>query len=467
MKKTFIHIGLSLVAAVVMVSCVHNHATPPPAALNQGRVFVYLSCSKKPAADIVFQLAGLAFMNDAGQWVEVSLDETVASDKVCGKQVKLSEFLIPAGKYEQMKWAITEARMIRGKKTFSLALPEPEGEHVVAVDFELSARQCIALFVDWDPQASVFNRYLFQPRVAVRKQGIEIKKILLYVTDTDSDAVTVIDRQRDRVVAAIAVGRRPMGIVANSDGTKVYVADSGSNSISVIDTDARKVIDTISNFGYSHAELALSGNGRWLYTTNPDSDNVSVIDTVSQTVSTRVRVGREPVDITYDQNRTKVYVANRGDNTVSVIDATTPAVEATVTVGLSPTGLAVQGDKLYVTNAGSNTVSIIQLGSFVVVKTVDIGQRPMKALSGLSGWIYVTSGDGNEVHFLYRSMELVTKNVPVGDFPTYMVMDTLRRKLYVVNSFSDTVSVIDLATKRAVGLIDVGRRPHGIAAVSE
>lgn len=467
MKNAFTHLGLSLVFALLVAACVHDHATLPPVTLNQGRVFVYLSCSKKPAADIVFRLSGLAFMSDAGQWVEVPLDQTVASDKVCGKQVKLSEFLIPAGKYEQMRWTITEARMIRGKKTFSLALPEPEGEHVVPVDFELSARQCIALFVAWDPQASVFNRYLFQPKVAVRKQGIEIKKILVYVTNTGSDAVTVIDRQRDRVVSAIGVGPRPKGIVANSDGTKVYVAAAGSNSIAVIDTDAGKVIDTISNFGYSPAELALSTNGRWLYATNPDSDNVSVIDTVSQVVSTRVRVGREPMDIVYDQSRSKVYVANRGDNTVSVIDATTPAVEATVTVGLRPTGLAVQGDKLYVTNAGSNTVSIIQLGSYVVVKTVDVGQRPMKVLSGLSGWIYVASGDGNEVHFLYRSMELVTKNVPVGDFPTRMAMDTLRRKLYVINTLSDTVSVIDLATKRAIGVIEVGRRPHGIAAVTE
>lgn len=467
MRRLLIPLGLNMVAVISMVSCVHDQATPTPAALNQGQVFIYFSCSRKPASDIAFGISGMAFMNETGQWLDVPLEKRLDSGDVCGRQVKLSEFYLPAGKYEQMKWIISEARVTRGRKSFSLALPEPGGEHVVDVDFVLFQKESLALFVDWDPEASIFNKYLFKPKMAVRKQGIEIKKILLYVTNTVSDAVTVIERHHDRVVATIGVGHRPEGIVANSGGTKVYVANAGSNSISVIDTDARKVINTIGNFGYSPSELAMSTNGRWIYATNPDSDNVSVIDTVSETVSSRIRVGRRPVAITYDQARSKIYVANSDDNSVSVIDGTSSSVEATVTVGLKPSGLAVQDDKLYVTNTGSNTISVVQLGSYAVTKTIDVGQMPMQALSGLSGWVYVSSGNTNEVCFLYTSMEIVTKNVSVGDLPTYMAMDTPRRKLYVVNSLSDTVSVVDLATKKQQAIIEVGRRPHGIAAVAE
>jgi YVTN family beta-propeller protein len=43
----------------------------------------------------------------------------------------------------------------------------------------------------------------------------------------------------------------------------------------------------------------------------------------------------------------------------------------------------------------------------------------------------------------------------------------LRRKLYVVNTLSEDVSVIDLVTKKAITVIQVGRKPHGIAVVGD
>jgi YVTN family beta-propeller protein len=48
-----------------------------------------------------------------------------------------------------------------------------------------------------------------------------------------------------------------------------------------------------------------------------------------------------------------------------------------------------------------------------------------------------------------------------------MVIDRLRRKLYVVNSMSEDVSVIDLPTYSIKKVIQVGRTPHGIALIEE
>jgi YVTN family beta-propeller protein len=64
-------------------------------------------------------------------------------------------------------------------------------------------------------------------------------------------------------------------------------------------------------------------------------------------------------------------------------------------------------------------------------------------------------------------MDTVTKDVSVGDMPVCMAVDTLRRKLYVVNSLSDNLSIVDLATRKVKGTIDVGNRPYGIALISE
>jgi YVTN family beta-propeller protein len=313
---------------------------------------------------------------------------------------------------------------------------------------------------------------------------MEITNTLVYVTNTDSDCVTVIDRQLDLVVATIAVGRAPIGIVASADGRRVYVANSGSDSISVIDTATNRVFNTISNLGYSPAELALSEDRQILYATNPDSDNVSVIDTGSLAVTGRISVDKRPYCIVVDQERRKIYVANMGAHTISVIDMYEDnherSVEKTIAVGLNPMGMVIHEDKLededklYVANSGSNSIDVVDIPSYTVTNTISVGQRPTRVFSGLEGRIYVSNANSNEISFVDPRISLVDprislidRKVSVGDLPSEMTIDRLRRKLYVVNSMSEDVSVIDLPTYSIKKVIQVGRTPHGIALIEE
>jgi YVTN family beta-propeller protein len=453
-----------VLAAVFIPACIFEPTSMDLQLADKGQVFFYLSCPQKPTFDISFSISGMSFMNKGGEWIDVAVDKRIHSAGLAQNQIKLREFYLPAGKYERIRWTISYAKLKKDGKIFHLALPQPGENHFFDMEFSVFAGEGFALFADWYPEESVFDKYLFRPKMTLRKQGIEIKNILLYVTNSGSDCVTVIDRQQDRVVATIAVDRSPMGIVASPDGDKLYVANSGSKNISIIDTGLNRVINKIANFGYSPAELALSEDGLTLYVTNPNSDNISVIDTLSNIVTGWIYVGNNPADIVVDQDRRKVYVANKASNSVSIVNVNTSAVEDTVTVGFNPTGVAIHQDKLYVTNTGSNSISVIDIPSYSVTKTISLSQKPMWLLSGLSSRIYVSGAD-NEVSFIYPSMDMTTRNISVGDLPSQMAVDSLRRKLYVVNTMSEDISVIDLATKRLKTVIQVGKRPHGIALI--
>jgi len=89
----------------------------------------------------------------------------------------------------------------------------------------------------------VVDGYLFNPLFAVKGQTPELSTLLIYVTNEDSNNVSVINRQSGEVVATIMVGRKPKGIALGSrkDKLKLYVANSGSNSISVIDPATNKM----------------------------------------------------------------------------------------------------------------------------------------------------------------------------------------------------------------------------------
>ncbi|WP_269850468.1 beta-propeller fold lactonase family protein [Methanosarcina horonobensis] len=63
-----------------------------------------------------------------------------------------------------------------------------------------------------------------------------------YITNGESNNISVIDTTTNKVTATIPVGLNPIGAAINPNGTKVYVTNSHSNSISVIDTATNTII---------------------------------------------------------------------------------------------------------------------------------------------------------------------------------------------------------------------------------
>jgi len=114
------------------------------------------------------------------------------------------------------------------------------------------------------------------------------------------------------------------------------------------------------------------------YITNYGSNNVSVIDTSTNTVTANVTVGTGPYGVAVNPAGTHVYVANYDSNNVSVINTSTNTVTDNVTVGTKPFGVAVNpaGTRVYVANEGSNNVSVINTSTNTVTDTIIVGTRP-------------------------------------------------------------------------------------------
>jgi YVTN family beta-propeller protein len=157
------------------------------------------------------------------------------------------------------------------------------------------------------------------------------------------------------------------------------------------------------------------------------SNNVSVIDTVANTVVATVGVGGNPIGIAVTPDGKHAYVANQVSNNVSVIATATNTVMATVPVGFGPTGIAVtpDGKRAYVT-ASADTVSVIDTTTNTVVATIVVG-----FFNSIN--IAITP-DGKHAY-------VITGNVP------------------------GTVAVIATATNTVVATVLVGNGPNGVAMV--
>ena len=77
-----------------------------------------------------------------------------------------------------------------------------------------------------------------------------------------------------------------------------------------------------------------------------------------------------------------------------------------------------------------------------VIKTIPVGDFPVALeYNPINKYVYVSNSDSDDVSVINSANNTVIKTIPVGDGPGNLVY--FNNKVYVVNSGSDTVSVID------------------------
>lgn len=149
----------------------------------------------------------------------------------------------------------------------------------------------------------------------------------------------------------------------------LYVPNSGSNTVSVIDTATNALITTITVEGAPDSAVA-SPDGAFVYLAS-ESGIVSVISTSTNTVVAAIPVIPAP-----QTEIARAYVACDGN--VSVIDTASQSLVTNITIGSTSTMLAMSldGAHLYVNNYYGLTTSVIDTASNTVIATIDLDAQP-------------------------------------------------------------------------------------------
>jgi len=182
--------------------------------------------------------------------------------------------------------------------------------------------------------------------IAVSPDGTKVYVTNYGNTNTPEYTVSVIDTATNMVTSTVHAGEHPWGVAVTPDGTKVYVTTY--YYVSVIDTATNTVIATV-DVRKRPNKVIVNPTGTKVYVAGGD-DFVYVIDTVTRKVITRLHVGKYPEEIAVTPNGKKVYVVTRGSyennysNNISVIDTSSDTVSATVNIDVSPGGLAIIPD---------------------------------------------------------------------------------------------------------------------------
>ncbi len=288
--------------------------------------------------------------------------------------------------------------------------------------------------------------------------------------------------------------KKSVGSTSNQEDNFLYTADEGG-SITKISVKEEKVISTIEVDGTVH-NIQVSPNGKVVAATvvpemnghgessdsghkesTGDSHDTSMemngkavfFDTASDKLIKEVAVGNHPAHIVFTDDGKYVLVTNNEDNNVSVINSKDYSVVQTIPTGKGPHGFRVSKDSqfAYVANMGEDTVSVLNLISLKEEKKIKVGEIPVTTgITTDNKTLVVTLNKENSLAIVDLESGKIEK-VTVGTGPAQVYIQQDDQFAYVANqgtedSPSNTLSKVDLQSKKVVATIETGKGSHGV-----
>jgi YVTN family beta-propeller protein len=292
-------------------------------------------------------------------------------------------------------------------------------------------------------------------------------------------SVSVIDTEKNAVVATIPVHRQPYFLEVDPTGDLAYVANSGSNSVSFLDLKMRREIASVPT-GEGPGLARISADGKTLLVTNRIGNSVSLLDVAQRRVRTVIDGCPGSTDAVILPDSSKGFVACSGSHQVMAIvlartadpkkpeqgDGRGDALEAMLDVGRSPVHLALKpdGGELFVSNFDADSISEIVTGTNDVGGAYLVGSHPVRGLvSQDNSLLYVSNFSSQEISIYSIDDSKRTGMIHVGDGPDALAFSAEGHLLFAVDARSSDVAVIRTSTRSLFTLLPTGRHPNAIA----
>lgn len=288
--------------------------------------------------------------------------------------------------------------------------------------------------------------------------------------------------------AAIPVGSFPHYVAVSADGLFAYVSNRDSNNLSVISSDSLSVVQTVATSDDPYG-VAVTPDGSKVLVANrlppagcigpTCSPLVQVFNrnattgqlTLSDSIGTIN--GAQLRDITVLRDGVNAYVVDQSNNRVIVVSLLTNSVLTSIGVGNQPLGIASnpEGTRVYVANFTSASISVINTSSRTVIATPASGTGGTFEVDTTPDgrFFYAANASGQTVsQFDAQTNTAVAAPLATGQDPDGLTVSPDGANLYVTNaSNSDQVSFYRINSSSGVltanGTIAAGNNPVAIS----
>ena len=305
------------------------------------------------------------------------------------------------------------------------------------------------------------------------------------VANMGDNTATLLDVASRRVVATLPTGDGAHEVAVSHDGRWAVVSNYGvrgapGSSLTVIDVPAAIVARTINlgDFKRPHGSAFLPGDSLFVVTSEASRAVVLVNfrdGTVAGSIPTN-HPASHMLAMTADGRR--IYTSNVADGTVSELDVPGRQFVREFTVAPAVEGIAVtpNGDQVWVGSNQAKTTTVLDSRAGAAVGTLSGFGMPYRlAVTPDSRTVVITDPPNAVVRIVDRATRMDRASVkipsegvtdkaefPGSPSPEGVILSRDGRTAYVALQGSSRVAVIDIASATVVAYLPTGAGPDGI-----
>lgn len=219
-------------------------------------------------------------------------------------------------------------------------------------------------------------------------------------------------------LACIPVGSVPHQVKFTFDGAAAVVPCR--TELYFIDTEALKVAYRLrfpKVAKYSCLRVVCAADSPIIYVSHSHRNRAYIIEANTGVIRAQVPTGRYPLFMALSKDGRNLYTANRYAKTVTSINCATGKAKATVKVGEGSVGMTFNaaGTRLYVSNSLSNSISVIDVATNKVCDTIKLQGGPFHIYTWPgTDWIVSVNGSrGGSISLVSDTSRKIVQTIPV------------------------------------------------------
>jgi len=298
---------------------------------------------------------------------------------------------------------------------------------------------------------------------------------VVMIVNRDSNDIAFMDIKTKKIVGKTFLGNNanPHMVMMSPDGRYVVTGGTRANKAFIIDSHTLELVKIIP-VDVAPEHLAFSPDSRWYYQGNPEGDSISVIDMQSLTKIKTIPGFAEPLNVTFTPDGTKAYIGNYGAHWVGVVDVRRHELMKKIQIAAPPGtakldpgrylgelhGINIatptpDGRFLYAADGALGMVGVIDTREDKVIKTIQVGKDPWRAYMSHDGKYVVIPNNGDEtISIIDTSSNKVAATLEAG--PGMVGVNFAAGKAFVISSSSGFVYVYNMSSLRPAGRIKLG-----------
>jgi len=298
-------------------------------------------------------------------------------------------------------------------------------------------------------------------------QAAEPVKRTAIVLNSGEASVSLIDMDKRAVYKTFPIGKEPHHLMITPDQKSVLVANAAGDDVVFLDPKTGDIQSRLPNIVDPY-HIGYSPNKKWFVAAGNRLDRVDIYAAKNQELKLVkiVKAAKTPSHIAFTTDSKLTFVTLQDSNELIAIDLASQEIVWRMPIGKMPAGVwMTPGDKhLLIGLTGSDLVQVVDWKQQKIIKEIKTGKgahnfRPL----GDKRHIFLTNRVDSTISIIdMEKLEKVAdiKGLPSG--PDCMDITADGKELWVTFRFAKKVGIIDIASRKLVATIPVGKSPHGI-----